>query len=131
MSTSPRDIVLEFWRAMGTNDFHVAAEFLTEDYQGIWPQSGEVISGPADFAAVNAAYPAEGKWRFTVNRCIGDGDSVATDVTVTDGAMVATVISFHTVRGAKISQQVEYWPDPYDPPAWREKWVTIDKDKTL
>lgn len=122
-----RDTVLDFWRVMGTNDFHAAAQLLSADYEGHMPQSREVIRGRENFAAVNTAYPAQGAWRFTVNRCVAEGDTVVTDVTVTDGAITATVISFHTLRGGKIARQVEYWPDPYDPPPWRRAWVEIEE----
>ncbi|MCE8008889.1 nuclear transport factor 2 family protein [Aestuariivita sp.] len=128
MTTAPRDLVSEFWRVMGTNDFQAASLLLSPDFRGVWPQSGEVIEGRANFAALNTAYPAKGPWRFTLNRCVAGRDQVVTDVTVTDGETVATVISFHTVRGGHIVKQVEYWPDPYDPPSWRAHWVAQMED---
>ena len=120
---TPREVVERFWQVMGTNDFAAASEMLTTDYVGIWPQSRELIRGRKNFAAINSAYPARGPWRFAINRLVAEGAEVVSDVAVTDGDMVATVISFHTVRGERIARQVEYWPDPYDPPAWRARWV--------
>jgi ketosteroid isomerase-like protein len=49
-----------------------------------------------------------------------------TDTTVTDGEVVATAITFSTVRDGKIAHQVEYWPDPFEAPAWREPWVEAE-----
>ncbi len=124
---TPRDVVLEFWRLMGTNDFHAAAQMLSPDFEGRMPQSREVIRGRENFAAFNTAYPAAGPWLFTVNRCVAEAETVVTDVTVTDGAITATVVSFHTVRGGHITQQTEYWPDPYAAPEWRRDWVEIEE----
>ena len=124
MSPAPRDIVARFWEVMATNDFVAASRLLSPDYRCIWPQSSEVIEGPDAFAAVNAAYPASGPWRFEVKRLVADGSKVVTDVDITDGDIQATAVTFHTVRGALISKQVEYWPDAYDPPAWRAAYVT-------
>lgn len=128
MTDTPRDLVLQFWHVMQSNDFHAAAQRLSPDFEGVWPQSGEMIRGRENFASLNTAYPAKGRWHFTVNRCVAEGDAVVTDVTITDGDIVATAITFHTVKNDQITRQVEYWPDPYDPPAWRAQWVELTKE---
>ena len=118
-----RESVLAFWKAMETNDFRAASLHLAPDFRLEWPQSGEAIEGRENFAALNAAYPAKGLWRFTVRRIVCEGDDADTDVAVTDGEVAATALTFHTVRDGLIARQVEYWPDPYDAPAWRAQWV--------
>lgn len=121
---TPTEVVQAFWRAMGTNDFAAAArDWLADDFVLDWPQSGERVRGPDAFAALDAAYPAHGPWRFTLERLLADGDRVVTDVRVTDGTVRARAITFHTVRGARIARQREYWPDPFEAPAWRAAWV--------
>ena len=112
-----------YWDDMGSNDFDRAARWFSDDFRLYWPQSQEVIVGRADFVAVNAAYPAEGRWRFRVNRIVAGGDSVVSDVTVTDGAMTARAVTFHRVSGDRIAEQIEYWPDDYPAPVWRARWV--------
>jgi limonene-1,2-epoxide hydrolase len=119
-----REVVEAFWAAMNSNDFAAASLWLHEDYTLDWPQSGERITGRTDFAALNAAYPAAGPWRFTVNRLVADGPDVVTDVTVTDGAVVARAVTFSRVQDGRILHQTEYWPDPYPAPAWRAAWVS-------
>lgn len=119
----PRQVVARFWETMQTNDFRAAAELLDEAFVLEWPQSGERIRGRASFIAVNERYPAAGPWRFSVHRLLADGPEVATDVSVTDGALWARALTFSTVRGGLIVRQVEYWPDPYEAPAWRAAWV--------
>lgn len=122
---SPREVVLNFWAAMGTNDFRAASEWLSDDYVGLWPQSGERIVGRANFVEINTNYPAHGPWEFEVRRIVAEHQEVVTDVSVRDGTTTAEVISFHSVRDGRICRQLEYWPDPYDPPSWRRRWVEI------
>jgi ketosteroid isomerase-like protein len=126
MTNLPSDnkhVVEKFWSAMQTNDFKSAGEFLHDDYVLEWPQSGERIRGRANFVAINEHYPAHGRWEFTVHRIIAEGDEVVSDVGVTDGTISGRAITFSTVRDGKIIHQVEFWPDPFDPPLWRREWV--------
>jgi hypothetical protein len=122
---TPREVVLAFWEAMRGNDFAAAGLWLTEDFRLDWPQSGEVIRGRANFAAINTAYPASGSWRFDLRRLLVEGADVVTEVGVTDGTIEATAITFHEVRGNLIARQREFWPDPFDPPPWRAHWVEV------
>ena len=121
-----KDVVLQFWQAMRGNDFDAAAQWLAEDFENYAPQSSEVIVGRANFAAVNANYPAAGRWQFDVNTIVAEGDQVVTDVAITDGVVAARAITFHTVVDGLISRQTEFWPDDYAAPAWRAAWVRID-----
>jgi hypothetical protein len=117
------DIVRAYWADMGSNDFARAARWLAQDFVLYWPQSQEIIRGRANFAALNAAYPASGRWRFAIAHLTGDGDTAASDVEVTDGTVVARAITFHWIRGGLIAKQVEYWPDAFEAPEWRRRWV--------
>jgi ketosteroid isomerase-like protein len=118
-----KQILENFWATMKTNDFYAVAELLHDDYILEWPQSGERIRGRDNFAALNTYYPAEGKWQFTVNQIIGEDDLIVTDVTVTDGSRTDRAITFSTVRDGKILKQIEFWPEPFEAPAWRAQWV--------
>ncbi len=118
-----KQVVQQFWEAMQDNDFRRAAEYLHDEYVLEWPQSGERIRGRANFVAVNENYPAAGRWNFTIHRLIAEGDDVATEITVTDGAVTGRAITFSTMRNGKIVHQTEYWPDPFEPAAWRAEWV--------
>lgn len=109
-------IVGEFWRLMATNDFSAVGAVLADDFVLDWPQTNERIRGTANFARLNAEYPAHGRWRFVVNRVVGGADEAVSDVSVTDGVAQARAISFFTVSGGKITTIVEYWPEPSVPP---------------
>ena len=118
-----KEVVLAFWEAMRSNDFRAASHWLSEDFQGIWPQSSELILGRENFAALNTAYPANGKWGFVLNAVVCENSEVVTDVSITEGVQKARVITFHTVANGLICKQVEFWPEDYEAPEWRAKWV--------
>lgn len=121
---SSQEIVRQFWAAMQRNDFRAAGELLDDAYTLEWPQSGECVRGRANFVAVNEQYPAVGRWHFTINQLLADGDTVVTDVSVRDeGRTSARAITFSTVRAGRIVDQVEFWPDPFEPAEWRAGWV--------
>ncbi|HSL46082.1 MAG TPA: nuclear transport factor 2 family protein [Anaerolineales bacterium] len=122
-SDESNHIVQRFWAAMQTNDFKAAGELLHDEYVLEWPQSGERIRGRANFVAVNVNYPAHGRWEFTVHHLVAEGDQVISDVGVTDSAITGRVITFSTIRDGKIVRQIEFWPDPFEPAAWRKQWV--------
>lgn len=119
----PAALVREFWRLMATNDFDSVAAVLARDFVLEWPQSRERIRGAERFARMNREYPAHGPWRFEVHRVVAAAAEAVSDVTVTDGVQTARAISFFTIAGGRIAKLVEYWPEPWDAPAWRAHLV--------
>jgi hypothetical protein len=111
MSTA--DVVKRFWSLMSSNEFKSVGEVLSDDFVLEYPQSKERIRGRANFAAMNQEYPAHGRWKFTINRIIGDESEAVSDVSVTDGVQHARVISFFTISNGQIKKMVEFWPDPF------------------
>jgi ketosteroid isomerase-like protein len=120
---NPKELIELFWKTMQGNDFYAVGALLHDDFVLNWPQSGERIRGRDNFAALNTAYPAEGKWTFTVNSILAEGDQVVSDVSVSDGKRHDRAITFSTVRNGRIWRQVEFWPEPFEAPAWRAGWV--------
>lgn len=113
------EVVREFWQMMASNDFYSVVAVLAPDFVLEWPQSNERIRGGERFAQMNAEYPAHGRWQFTLSRFVDGGDTVVTEVAITDGVQSATAISFFTVEKGRIVRLVEYWPEPYSAPAGR------------
>lgn len=119
-----RDTVLRLWRHFDAGHFDAAVELLDDEFVCEWPQSRERIRGRENCIAVNAHYP--GRWRIAVKRLVVSGDAVATEVFMTneeDPAQHATAVSFFELRDGRILRQIDYWPEPYDAPAWRAQWV--------
>ena len=121
--TTAADVVRAFWRLMASNDFHAVRAVLAPAFVLEWPQSRERIRGSERFAQMNAEYPAQGPWSFTLNRLVASDTEVVTDVTVTDGAQTARALSFFEVSDGAITRLVEFWPEPYEPPGHRAHLV--------
>lgn len=118
-----KELIERFWATMQTNDFRAAGELLHDEYILEWPQSRERIRGRANFAVINENYPAHGRWEFMIHRIIAQDNEVVSDVNVSDGVISGRVITFSTIRDGKILRQVEFWPDPFEPAAWRAQWI--------
>lgn len=112
---NPEAVVREFWRLMATNDFEAVAAVLDPGLVVDWPQSGERIRGARNFCRLNAEYPASGPWVFCINRLVVQGDTVVTQVSLTDGVQAAEPVSFFTVADDRITRLVEFWPEPFAP----------------
>lgn len=123
IAPDPLSVVHEFWRLMATSDFTAVGAVLAPAFVLEWPQSGERIRGAANFAQMNAEYPAKGPWRFMVSRAVANGTEVVTDVSVTDGDVLGRAVSFFTVEQGLITRIVEFWPEPYPAPANRAHLV--------
>lgn len=120
-----KQVVVAFWDAMKSNDFTQVGQWLSDDFECLWPQSGELIVGRDNFIAINSFYPANGRWLFDIHSIVCDGDTVVTDVSVTDGVEQARAITFHTIDNGLIRHQKEFWPDSMQAQSWRAKWVKI------
>jgi SnoaL-like domain len=108
------ELVEGFWQLMMSNAFRSVGVVLADDFVLDWPQSNERIRGRENFAAMNEQYPAHGHWQFTINRIVGNDTEAVSDVSVTDGVQKARAISFFTIAHGKISNIVEFWPDPFE-----------------
>ena len=125
MDQAAVELVREYFRRMNTNDFQAVSELLSDDYILEWPQSKERVRGRDHFIAINTEYPANGPWRFTLNKVVGNASEVVSDVSVTDGVQQARAITFTTVRAGKIVKQVEFWPENYAAPENRRHLVEL------
>ena len=116
-----REAVEGLWRAINARDFNAAGDLLHDDFVCEWPQSRERIRGRANFIAVNRDYP--GDWSITVRRIVAGGDQAATEVNIRIDGRTDVAVSFFELRDGKILRETDYWPEPYDAPAWRARWV--------
>lgn len=124
-------LIRDFWTAMNGNDWQAVADhFLTEDFIGIWPQTGEVFRGREEFVRANASLAGQHGWLFEVIRVVTENDRAASDVRVMqrDLKIVARAASFHDIRDGRITKQVEFWSYPNSIPEWRGGMLPIDHD---
>ena len=108
---------------MATNDFSLAGKWLHPDFEYYMPQTGEYLCGKSDFIALNENYPTEGRWSFDVQSIVSEGETVVSDVEITDGSFVARALTFHALKDGLIWRQKEYWPEDYPAPEWRSTLV--------
>ncbi len=73
MQATAKETVEAFWETMTTNDCGAVGALLADDYVLEWPQSGEVIRGRDNFAAVNRHDPVNSPRRFTVHQVPAKG----------------------------------------------------------
>jgi ketosteroid isomerase-like protein len=124
MAEMSKGVVERFWKLMDANDFRAAGELLHDQYILEWPQSGERVKGREHFVAINTNYPVHGRWHVAILRLVSEGDEVVSEVNVTDdGDVNMRAITFSTVRDGRILRQREFWPEPFEPAAWRAQWV--------
>ncbi|MFC3914131.1 nuclear transport factor 2 family protein [Pseudaeromonas sharmana] len=119
---TPADVVTSFWQCMDRNNFFAAAEWLAEDFECSWPQSGEVIKGPWNYAMINIHYPSFSPWRFRIEQMILEDNQVITDVFISDGIQQARAITISFVAHGLIAHQTEFWPESLTPAKWRDRW---------
>lgn len=125
MNKPATELLKEFWETMQTNDFRAAGKLLSDDYILEWPQSNERIRGRDNFVAMNEQYPAHGRWKFVINKIVGNEFEAVSDVSITDGVQSARAITFTTVKEGKITKQVEFWPENYPAPENRKHLVEL------
>ncbi len=114
-------VVESFWQAFDVLDFDAAGALLHDDYLEEWPQSGERIRGRANFVTINKLYPDH--WHVTILRMIATGDIVVSEVRLEHKDELVFAISFFEFKDDRIYRETDYWPEPYEPPAWRSQWV--------
>jgi limonene-1,2-epoxide hydrolase len=116
----PREVVESFWRAMAANDWDAAAAHFADGFVVDWPCSGERFTSRGAYTEVQRRYPAAGRWTFDIHSLVADEQRAVTELTASDGEVSARAIFIAEVAGDRVVRQVEYWPEAYAPPAWRE-----------
>jgi len=116
---APRSVVDSFWTAMRANDWDAAAAHFADGFVVDWPCSGERFTSREAYAEVQRRYPSAGRWTFAIHSLVADDDRAVTELTASDGDVSARAIFISEVKSDRIVRQLEYWPEAYEPPAWR------------
>ena len=107
--------------AAAGRDEPVATEIYSDDAVLEFPQGGERIRGKANILAMRSNYPA--RLEFEMRRTIGTGDIWVNEYTISYDGKPSNVIGIMEFRDEKVFRETVYVSDPWDPPAWRSKWV--------
>ena len=123
MFAQTRELIERYWEIMNSNDFRAVGDLLHDDFALDYPQSGERIRGRENNALINEDYPSPGPWSFIVERLLVDAGEAVSDVRVLGAAVEARAISFFEIRDGRIWHITEYWPESFEAPDWRARWV--------
>ena len=142
MGDAEREVVQRFIDAHVEKDREAGARLLHPEYVLSWPQSGELIRGPANWRAVFENYPdddqaavtsgrilgSEDRWAltptFTLLRISGEGDTYTHEGTVRyPNGEVWRYVAILEIRDRKIWRETDYFAPPFEAPPWRSQWV--------
>jgi hypothetical protein len=116
-----RALIAEHFDA-STDDIARASEIYADDAVLEFPQGRERIRGKADIIAFRSAYPA--RVTFEMHRTIGRLDLWVNEYTIRyDDTKPLHVVGIMEFRGDKVVRERIYFGEPWDPPAWRARWV--------
>jgi ketosteroid isomerase-like protein len=116
-------LVQRYAAALGARDWDAFAALLADDVVYRLPQTGEVVRGREAFVRFNREFP--GAWELTVLDAYGDerGGVLHGDYGVGAPEPGISVLRF---RDGRVAEVVDYWPEPYEPPAGREHLTERD-----
>jgi ketosteroid isomerase-like protein len=103
------------------HDFAVMDEVFAEDAVLDYPQSGERIRGRANIRAVEENYPELPK--VTVRRKLVIGDLGLVESDLDYQGKPYQEVSIFEFRDGKIVRLTQYFPEPFEAPQTRARWV--------
>ncbi|MFL5779176.1 MAG: nuclear transport factor 2 family protein [Chloroflexota bacterium] len=115
-------VIERYFIALGAKEWDELVGSLAEDSVTEWPQSGEVIRGRDGCLNVYRNYPG-GSPALTLRRLTGTGDLWIAEADISYGDHPMQTVSIFEFRDGLISRQVDYFAEPFEPPAWRSQWV--------
>jgi ketosteroid isomerase-like protein len=104
-----------------THDFDVMDEVFAEDAIVEYPQSGERMRGRANIRAVEENYPALPK--VTIRRTLVIGDLALVESDLDYQGKPYQEVSIFEFRDGKIARLTQYFPEPFEAPESRARWV--------
>ena len=122
MDGTTAQAIARHFEAIG-NDEQLAGEIYADDAVLEYVQSGERIRGKANIIASRQAYPGRPA-AFELHRCVGTSDLQVVELTLRfDGDDPHPVVAIIEFRDAKAVRERIYIAEPWDPPAYRARWV--------
>jgi ketosteroid isomerase-like protein len=123
------DLVSRLWQLMSDLQFSELDQVLAEEIVCEWPLTRERIRGRDRYIGINESYP--GKWKIQVEELFESGDQVVTRCRLESDGHIIYAISFFTVQQGRITHEVDWWPEPYDPPFGRDAWTERMEDNEI
>lgn len=135
-------------QAVRENDLDAMDALIHDDFEGRYPQSGEVIRGRAIRRGIVEHYPgAEGGLPQNVESIVGKDDEFVTgpswnlihlagsgdDFTMTGTISYPNgetwhVVALLTLREGKVWREVDYFAPPFERPDWRAALTVLEPE---
>ncbi|MDQ2966305.1 MAG: nuclear transport factor 2 family protein [Chloroflexota bacterium] len=116
--------IARYVTASEDEDFATLASLRHEEWEMVWPQSGERVVGHDNYVAMRVNRP-EGAPRVEALETGGSGDTWWGESIIhyADGSRWLGVWLFE-LRDGLVHRERVYFGQPFPAPAWRAKWVT-------
>lgn len=115
MKAMNRQIVTAYWEAANARDWDAFAQLIHPDIVYEVPQTRERVHGRHNYVEFNRTYP--GEWQARLASLVADEQQAVSKVAFHVDGSECVGISFFEFRDGLVSRIVDYWPEPYDPPA--------------
>lgn len=120
--TDVRSITEQYFDSLEARDWAAFAGLLAPDIVYDMPQSRERIAGRDEYVRFNQEYP--GDWHLDVHRLVAEeGRAVAWIKARVGDEHQDACIWLDIDQAGQVTRVVDFWPDPYEPPAGREHLV--------
>jgi hypothetical protein len=110
------------WAASTAGNQDIEHEIYHDDAIVEYPQSGERIRGRHNVQALRSQHPARPSG-FVVRRIVGGGDLWITEYVITYDGRRFNTVSIMEFQAGKVVRETQYFAEPFEPPAWRARWV--------
>jgi ketosteroid isomerase-like protein len=110
-----RQRVHDYWQSANQRDWDGFARLLHPDVVYDVPQTRERVRGQAAYVAFNRTYP--GEWTAELTSVVADEAQAVSKIRFHIDGQDCIGIAFFAFRDGLISRIVDYWPEPYEPPA--------------
>jgi hypothetical protein len=107
----------QHWKASEDGDADTEHVIYAADAVLDYPQSGERFLGRAKIQAQRGGHPAER--HFTIRRIRGGGDLWVSECVITYDGVPTYSVSVMEFTGDLVTQETQYFADPFEAPAWR------------
>jgi hypothetical protein len=110
------------WSASAAGDIEKEHDIYDDEVVVDYPQSGERIISRHNIRALREHHPSKPAG-FTIRRIIGNGDLWITEYEIVYDERPVPTVSIMEFRDGKIIHETQYFAEPFEPPAWRARWV--------
>jgi hypothetical protein len=104
-------------RAIGRKDWPTVEALIADDFFYEAVLSDEEIRGKQAYLEFNREFP--GDWWMPVDEVVHQGTTTVIRLRFIVGKVVDRAIIFFETDGEVVTRQSDWWPNPYEPPAWR------------